>query len=375
MSKLGKLGNDLYNGERSIDFIGRKWTWYAISAVFLVVAASGLLFKGLNFGIEFTGGSQYTINLPADRANQDTADELRKVVAGTGIADASAPVVTTQGDQAIVVQTQARTTAESDEVAGASVDATGIDPADDLSREEIGPSWGAEVAEQSSIGLAVFLVLVMLFIWAYCREWKMSVGAMVALIHDVTITAGIYALSGFQVTPATVTAVLTQRIRPDAEEEFHRVQARMLRAMEQFEGFLRSDLLPPVPGVQEDHVIVFSFASKAHLDRWLESDERRQLLTDLAPLIEGERTLNVVGGFAGWFPAPGLPQPVRWKQAVAVLLALFPTTLTLGFLQRWLVPDIPWTAALFVSNVLGVSVLTWLLMPLVTRWLGGWLRR
>jgi uncharacterized protein len=174
---------------------------------------------------------------------------------------------------------------------------------------------------------------------------------------------------------AAVTAVLTQRIRPEAEEEFHRVQARMLRAMEQFEGFLRSDLLPPVPGVQEDHVIVFSFASKAHLDRWLESDERRQLLTDLAPLIEGERTLNVVGGFAGWFPAPGLPQPVRWKQAVAVLLALFPTTLTLGFLQRWLVPDIPWTAALFVSNVLGVSVLTWLLMPLVTRWLGGWLRR
>ena len=174
---------------------------------------------------------------------------------------------------------------------------------------------------------------------------------------------------------AAVTAVLTQRIPPDAEEEFHRVQARMLQAMERFEGFLRSDHLPPVSGVQDDHVIVFSFASKDHLDRWLESDERRELLTDLAPLIEGERTLNVVGGFAGWFPTPGLRQPVRWKQAVAVLIALFPTTLTLGFLQRWLVPDVPWTAALFVSNVLGVSALTWFLMPLVTRLLGGWLRR
>jgi antibiotic biosynthesis monooxygenase (ABM) superfamily enzyme len=174
---------------------------------------------------------------------------------------------------------------------------------------------------------------------------------------------------------AAVTAVLSQRIRPDAEEAFHRVQARMLRAMEQFEGFLRSDHLPPVPGVQDNHVIVFSFASKADLDRWLESDKRRELLIDLAPLIEGERTLNVIGGFAGWFPVPGLPQPVRWKQAFAVLLALFPTTLTLVFLQRSLVPDAPWVAALFVSNVLGVSTLTWLLMPLVTRWLGGWLRR
>lgn len=174
---------------------------------------------------------------------------------------------------------------------------------------------------------------------------------------------------------AAVTAVLSQRIRPDAEEAFHHVQARMLGAMEQFEGFLRSDHLPPVPGVQDDHVVVFSFATMADLDRWLESDERRDLLTDLAPLIEGERALSIVGGFAGWFPTPGLPKPVQWKQAVAVLIALFPTTLTLVFLQRSLVPDVPWVAALLVSNALVVAILTWLLMPLVTRMLGGWLRR
>jgi uncharacterized protein len=172
-----------------------------------------------------------------------------------------------------------------------------------------------------------------------------------------------------------VTAVTTQRIRPDAEDEFHRVHARMVLAMERFEGFLRSDLIAPVPGVQDDHVIVFSFASKQHLDRWLDSDERRELLEQLAPLMEGERTLNVIGGFAGWFPAPGGSRPVRWKQAVAVLIALFPTTLTLNALQRWLAPDVPWVPALFVANVLGVAVLTWFLMPLVTRWLDSWLRR
>jgi preprotein translocase subunit SecF len=209
MGKFAVLGNELYTGERSVDFVGRKWLWYSMSAVILLIALSGLTFKGLNFGIEFTGGSQYTVTLPADQANQETADELRGVVAGTGIEDASAPIVTTQGDEAVVVQTEPLTGEESDEVAAAIVEATGVDPVDNLSRAEIGPSWGEEVAEQAGIGLAVFLILVMLFIWAYFREWKMSVAAMIALAHDVVITIGIYALSGFEVTPATVTAVLT----------------------------------------------------------------------------------------------------------------------------------------------------------------------
>ncbi len=79
----------------------------------------------------------------------------------------------------------------------------------DVSVDEIGPSWGKEVAKRSIIGLCVFLVLVVLLIWAYFRQWKMSLAAIVALIHDLVITIGIYALSGFEVTPATVTGVLT----------------------------------------------------------------------------------------------------------------------------------------------------------------------
>ncbi len=78
-----------------------------------------------------------------------------------------------------------------------------------MSQSEIGASWGREVAERSLIGLAVFLVLVVLFIWAYFRQWKMSVAALVALAHDVLITIGVYAISGFEVTPATVTGILT----------------------------------------------------------------------------------------------------------------------------------------------------------------------
>lgn len=172
-----------------------------------------------------------------------------------------------------------------------------------------------------------------------------------------------------------VTAVMSQRIRADAEDDFRRIYAQLSSEMSSFEGFLRSDLLEPVPGVQDEHVIVFSFASKQDLDRWLDSDERQRLVDDLMPLVEGDRTLSVVGGFAGWFPTSGAPQPVRWKQAVVVLIALYPTTLTLGLLQRWLLPDAHWALALFASNVLGIAILTWILMPRLTRWLSSWLRR
>jgi preprotein translocase subunit SecF len=81
--------------------------------------------------------------------------------------------------------------------------------ANDVSQNAIGATWGAQVAQRALLGLIVFVVLVVLFIWAYFREWKMSVAAIVALAHDIVITVGVYALSGFEVTPATVTGLLT----------------------------------------------------------------------------------------------------------------------------------------------------------------------
>jgi preprotein translocase subunit SecF len=208
MGKFSRLGNDLYSGQRSIDFVGRKWLWYAISAVIVLVAVGGLVAKGINYGIEFTGGAEYRVSLSAEQVNQDTADELRQAVAGTGIDNASSPVVTTSGNEAILIQTEPLDDDESAEVSQVILDTTGVTD-DDLSQSEIGASWGQEVAERALLGLSVFLVLVVLFIWAYFRQWKMSLAALVALAHDVIITVGIYALSGFEVSPATVTGLLT----------------------------------------------------------------------------------------------------------------------------------------------------------------------
>ena len=208
MGKFSRLGNALYEGDVSIDFVGRKWLWYSISGVIMLLAVGGLYFKGLNLGIEFEGGNEYNVSVGAGEATQENADKIRDAVAATGIKDASSPIVNTSGTDSITVQTEVLTTDESDTVVQAIADTANVDP-EDISEDAVGPSWGEQVAQQALTGLVVFLVLVVLFIWAYFREWKMSVAALVALAHDVLITVGIYALSGFEVTPATVTGLLT----------------------------------------------------------------------------------------------------------------------------------------------------------------------
>jgi preprotein translocase subunit SecF len=209
MGKFSRLGNDLYTGKKSVDFVGRKWLWYAVSGVIVVLAVGGLYLKGLNMGIEFVGGAQYRITVPSGSVDQDDADAVREAVAGTGIEGAASPVVTTSGESSIIVQTKSLNNDDSQEIVDTLASTMHVDAEDDISQEQIGASWGKDVAKRSLTGLIVFLVLVVLFIWAYFREWKMSVAGIVALAHDVIITVGVYALSGFEVTPATVTGLLT----------------------------------------------------------------------------------------------------------------------------------------------------------------------
>ena len=205
MGKISRFGNALYEGDVSIDFVGRRWRWYTISAVVVLIAIGGLLFKGLNMGIEFEGGVEYRVAMPAD---QQSVEEIREAVADSGIEAASAPIVNTSGTDSIRVQTEPLTNDQATEIAQTIREVTGVGE-DDISQSAIGATWGQQVADRALIGLFVFLVLVVLFIWGYFREWKMSLAALTALAHDVVITVGVYALSGFEVTPATVTGVLT----------------------------------------------------------------------------------------------------------------------------------------------------------------------
>jgi len=212
MSKLSNIGHALYEGRVSIDFVGRKWLWYGISAAIVLLALFGLLGKGLNLGIEFKGGVEYRVVMPAGQANQANVEKIRNAVAqeagDAGIDAAKAPVVNTSGSNTIRIQTEPLTNNEADDISSTIQKAVGLNQRS-VSQDEIGATWGKQVANRALLGLAVFLILVVLFIWAYFREWKMSVGAIVALAHDLVITVGVYALSGFEVTPATVTGILT----------------------------------------------------------------------------------------------------------------------------------------------------------------------
>ncbi|MGY2874980.1 preprotein translocase subunit SecF [Marmoricola sp. URHA0025 HA25] len=208
MGRYSRLGNALYEGDVSIDFVGRRWLWYAISGVIVLAAASGLFFKGLNLGIEFEGGVEYTISVPHSAVTQANADKVREAIAGTGFPEAKSPTVTTSGTTAIRAETEEMSSDDTDKVIAAIQKVPGLSKAE-INTDEVGASWGSQVRDRAITGLIVFLIFVMLFIWAYFREWKMSVGGMVALAHDLIITVGVYALSGFEVTPATVTGVLT----------------------------------------------------------------------------------------------------------------------------------------------------------------------
>ncbi len=206
MSEKKKLGLTyrLYSGKLSYDFIGRRRTWFIISAVVVAIAVLGLTLRGLTLGIEFSGGTDF--QAPAKVTNA-TVDDVRSAVAKIEITELEAQVFSL-GESAIRVQTRALSPEETQLMRTELAEIAGTTP-DEVTYNAIGPSWGERVSSRAGIALVVFLVLVSLLIWAWFRDWRMSVSALVALAHDVVVTIGVYALVGFTVTPATLIGVLT----------------------------------------------------------------------------------------------------------------------------------------------------------------------
>ena len=193
------MGHRLYSGEVSYDFVGRRRVWYVISGLILVVVVASLLLRGLNLGIEFSGGSEFQFT-----ATDCTVEQTRAIMAEQ--VDGQS-IVTQVGQDQIRVQTVPLTPAESDPVTAAIAEQCGVAQAD-IRIQLVGPTWGADISKKALQGLVVFLVLVSIFLATYF-EWRMAVAALVALAHDLLITIGVYSLLGFEVTPATVIGVLT----------------------------------------------------------------------------------------------------------------------------------------------------------------------
>jgi preprotein translocase subunit SecF len=204
MSSFAEFGNDLYTGKRSIDLVGRQKTWYAVSAVLLVLATFGLFGRGLNIGLEFRGGSEFRIS---SVTNFDNFEARAKTAVGT--VNPGSNIVVTKTSNAVRVQTETfQSTLLTDKVNSALAREFKVS-ANSISANTIGPSWGASVSQQAITALIWFLILVSLVLAAYFRTWKMSLAALIALAHDLVITIGIYALAGFEITPASVIGFLT----------------------------------------------------------------------------------------------------------------------------------------------------------------------
>ena len=200
MSKLSGLGGRLYSGETSFDFIGNRRRWYSISAVFILLSIGALVIQGLHLGIEFKGGSSYTVNKSGISIEQARAS----------VADAGIPgeiIVQKIGNDKVRIQTGALSSEQSKAVESALTTTFGV-TLESIDTQLVGPSWGKEITKKALYGLIAFLLVIMLFL-AMAFEPKMAISAIVAVIHDVFITVGIYALVGFDVTPATVIGFLT----------------------------------------------------------------------------------------------------------------------------------------------------------------------
>jgi preprotein translocase subunit SecF len=201
MSRLGNLGERMYRGEVSYDFVGKKKRWFLLSLVITIAAIVGLITPGLRMGIEFSGGAVFTVDKTTPSISQDDARAAARKVTG------NEPIVQKLGNGQLRIQMSKLSTQKADAAKAEFAKDVNI-PESKVKAQVIGPSWGKEISKKAWEGLAIFMVLVVIYL-AIAFEWRMAIAALVALIHDITITTGVYALVGFEVTPGTVIGLLT----------------------------------------------------------------------------------------------------------------------------------------------------------------------
>jgi preprotein translocase subunit SecF len=195
---------DFYHERTSFDFTGRAWRWAILSGTLLLIAIVAMLTRGLNLGIDFEGGTSWQV--PVQGKSASVAD-VRDVLRPLGLDDAK--VLELEGDsgESVRVQTKEVNPAEEDKVTDALAQYGGVTRGE-VSVDTVGPTFGDQVRNNAVKALVVFFLVVAAYL-ALRFEWKMAVAAIVAVAHDVVITVGVYALTGFEVTPATVIAFLT----------------------------------------------------------------------------------------------------------------------------------------------------------------------
>ena len=205
MSRLGAIGSRLYRGEVSFDFVGRQKLWYTISGLILVIAIAALAFRGLHYSVEFTGGDLFKFN-----ASGVSTTQIASVVKDAGGGDD--PVVQALGKASNHLwQVQTIKLTPSQQLGVQDAIASNLHVAGGANAVSVNftsASWGGQISEKALEALVAFLIAIVIYL-SIAFEWKMATAALIALAHDIVITIGVYALAGFQVSPATVIGLLT----------------------------------------------------------------------------------------------------------------------------------------------------------------------
>jgi preprotein translocase subunit SecF len=210
---VGTLGR-LYSGTGAFDIVGWRRIWYAVSGALVAVCIASMLLRGFNLGIDFEGGTRVQLPAQGDRGPISTQQAERIYTDTVGHPPESVQTVGTGAATSILIRSAALDTRRScvlkhalfEQLRPLGKDGRPSEQA--ISDSAVSATWGGEISRQALIALLVFLALVSAFLAAYF-EPRMALAALIALVHDVLVTAGIYSLIGFEVTPATVIGLLT----------------------------------------------------------------------------------------------------------------------------------------------------------------------
>lgn len=198
---MTRLLRRMRGGDFHLNIIGRARFWFVVSAVFILLSVALLTLRGINAGLEFKGGTALRVQAASSSV---TVAQVRQAVQRGGVPDPTVQKIGTRGFQ---VETRHLEPDEQNRVASAIATTAGVER-NDVDVHAIGPKWGRQITNKAIRALLIFLVVVALYM-SVRLEPKMAAAALISVVHDLVITAGIYSLSGFVVTPATVIALLT----------------------------------------------------------------------------------------------------------------------------------------------------------------------
>ncbi|MFF0175456.1 protein translocase subunit SecF [Micromonospora profundi] len=202
------LASRLYNGEAGLNVVGRRKLWFGVAGVLVLIAILSISIRGFSLGIEFAGGNSFSV--PASVGTLEQAEEevnAALAAENTGVEVATAQQVGGTGGDSYELRTPQLSVEQTNAVKAQIAEDFGLEPGQ-ISSNQVSEAWGSQVTERAVLGLVVFIALVMLYL-VLRFEWRMAVAAVTSLLLNLILTAGIYSLVGFEVTPSTIIGFLT----------------------------------------------------------------------------------------------------------------------------------------------------------------------